>query len=186
SEDHPTPVPPQPPPPPTNPPHVPPQPFNWKLFVNGVWNHVRHLYGTKAENILGAIVNAALAMAVGVIGAYTYLYGIWAGFIERASRDSLIIFLQTGKLPARLWHWTRFVICGGLVAAVFQLGQPDTFAPIQAFVLGVTWFAVVSRSASSSQSKDYVADLENRLNKAPDQAPGAAAGRSNKEVEIRR
>lgn len=90
--------------------------------------------------------------------------GVYLGFISRQSRAGILEYLERRsrfrasydegavgaevplKPPRARWlcvGW--FCLLGGLVAAVFQAAQVESFMPIQAFVLGATWPSVVTR-----------------------------------------
>jgi hypothetical protein len=104
--------------------------------------------GTELSGWTGkSVINVALALLVGFLGAIAFYFGVLTGFIGRESRNKTLEFLSGAG-------WTRWVcvgffcVLGGVVAAVFQSAQPETFAPIQAFVLGATWPSVVTRIMS--------------------------------------
>lgn len=46
---------------------------------------------------------------------------------------------------------------GGAIAAIFQIPENPNFVPIQAFVLGTTWPAIVAQALSGSQKPDQQA-----------------------------
>ena len=93
------------------------------------------------------IINVILAGFVGILGAISFYYGVYTGFIGRESRMNTLQYLS-GTLTNRLHYTGMFFVLGGVVAAVFQAAQHETFAPIQAFVLGATWPSVVTRIMS--------------------------------------
>ncbi len=97
------------------------------------------------------IINVTLAGFVGILGAISFYYGVYTGFIGRESRSETLQYLS-GPLGNRLHYTGVFCLLGGVVAAVFQAAQHETFAPIQAFVLGATWPSVVTRIMSGQAS----------------------------------
>jgi hypothetical protein len=109
----------------------------WHTFVERLYQ----MYSSKIDTLIGGL----LATGVGLVGAFAYLFAVRAGLIDEALEKKLAATWNNHVFR----NWFLFVFCGGLVAGVFQLGQGAVFAPIQAFVLGITWFSVVSRSANS-------------------------------------
>ena len=99
---------------------------------------------------LEAIVvrNVLLAFFVGAMGAWAFHLGVLTGFISRTERPRILEFLLDTQQRPRNGIIVCFIATGGIVAAVFQAAQADTFAPIQAFVLGATWPSVVTRIMS--------------------------------------
>ncbi len=99
-----------------------------------------------------AVVGATL---VGAIGSAAYLTALLLGFLgdiallqmrprfELLSGKPLTKRLSMGRIAL-------FVLFGGAIAAVFQMGQGDVFAPIQALVLGATWPTVISQIMAKS------------------------------------
>lgn len=84
------------------------------------------------------ILNAIQSFVVGTLGALAFVSGVHLGFIGRSTRAETLQYLTGTRALA------YFVALGGVVAMVFQSAQPETFAPIQAFVLGATWTSVVT------------------------------------------
>jgi hypothetical protein len=84
------------------------------------------------------IRNISCAFLVGATGAWAFHLGVMTGFISRTERPRLLEFLLDEQQRPRTHVIVCFVVTGGIVAAVFQWAQTDTFAPIQAFVLGAT------------------------------------------------
>ena len=91
------------------------------------------------------------------------------GFIERTAREELLLHLNDEAERSRTLLRFIYFFFGGIVAGVFQVAQPETLAPIQAFVLGITWPSVVSRSMTSPSSGQSPGDLLRR-------GPGAGGG----------
>lgn len=101
--------------------------------------------------------NVLAAFAIGCLGSWSFIIGVTTGLIARAQRNDILLYLSSSQLVQAL-----YVFCGGIIAAVFQLGQPSSFAPIQALVLGATWPSVLSQylsSASTSTSQDPLPQL---------------------------
>src|SRR5438445_6515674 len=78
------------------------------------------------------------AIIIGDIGSLAYYTALNFGYIGGTDRDVLMtVFAPKHKV---IW----FMIIGGGVAGAFQLAQIGSFAPIQSFVLGITWPTLVS------------------------------------------
>lgn len=75
------------------------------------------------------------AFLIGLVGSLSYYIALRLGFLQG---DRVLTNLQSNH--GSIW----FVGVGGLVATVFQLAQPTSFAPVQSFVLGITWPTLVS------------------------------------------
>jgi hypothetical protein len=93
------------------------------------------------------VINVLLAGVVGILGALSFYYGVYTGFINPDSREKTLKYFS-GSIWIKLHYTGMFCLLGGVVAAVFQAAQASTFAPIQAFVLGATWPSVVTRIMS--------------------------------------
>ncbi len=79
------------------------------------------------------------SILIGVIGSTAYYTALNFGYLGGKDRDEL---LKTFRPRSRVvWYAT----IGGLVAAVFQLAQITSFAPVQSFVLGITWPILISQ-----------------------------------------
>ncbi len=75
-----------------------------------------------------------------------------------------------------------FYVLGGVVAGVFQAAQFDTFAPIQAFVLGATWPSVVTRIMSGSSSG--VESARSLADKPPDEVPRITTDKKTADAQV--
>jgi hypothetical protein len=106
-----------------------------------------------------------LAFFIGGLGAWAFLIGVQVGLVARGQRETLLLFLEGNYLLQSM-----FVFFGGVIAAVFQLGQPLSFAPIQALVLGATWPSVLSQYISSQASRN--SDSERAFEKVLEPAQG--------------
>jgi hypothetical protein len=95
------------------------------------------------------VMNVLLAGIVGTLGALSFYYGVYTGFINPESREKTLKYFS-GPVWIKLHYTGMFCLLGGVVAAVFQAAQASTFAPIQAFVLGATWPSVVTRIMSGA------------------------------------
>jgi hypothetical protein len=92
------------------------------------------------------------AFIVGMIGSLAYYTALRLGYVG-GEQSTALLRLFTRFLVA----W--FCIIGGSIAAVFQLAQLTSFAPVQAFVLGVTWPTLVSQyvtGAAEVEKKHFV------------------------------
>ena len=147
---------------------------------------VYHIYGNDRSypTIVRSLFNVSLAGAVGFLGASAYFVGVVTGFIDPTSREEVLLHLlndTTQKPPSRRWLLrVYFFVFGGVVAAVFQAAQGETFAPIQAFVLGITWPSVVSRSMSTPNGGRTIGDAlqpgGNPPTTGPDKGQNSASG----------
>jgi hypothetical protein len=127
------------------------------------------------------LLNVICAALIGTAGAIAFFAGVKFGFIDRDLRSRTMEFLIS---PPRTRFLDRqvFYFLGGIVAAIFQWAQPDTLAPIQAFVLGATWPSVVTRIMSGS-SKDGSA--VNKLIETPPTDIKTPAGKSVEDVLVK-
>jgi hypothetical protein len=89
-----------------------------------------------------------LALTVGSVGSAAYLIALWVGLVGTAGGKERILahFSELWGLKVPL-----FVASGGAVAMVFQLPE-GKLIPVQAFIIGCTWPAVVSNYLSGRQS----------------------------------
>jgi len=104
---------------------------------------------------------AGKAFIVGCLGSLAYFTALYLGFLGE-NRESILKFFRSEKNNS-VSYWQKalwFILIGGMVAFVFQLAQLQTFVPIQAFVLGVSWPSVVGQYL---QGKGRPSELENLL-----------------------
>lgn len=89
-----------------------------------------------------------LALAVGSVGSAAYLVALWVGLVGSTGGKERILahFRELWALKVPL-----FIAGGGAVAMVFQLPE-GKLIPVQAFIIGCTWPAVVSNYLSGKQS----------------------------------
>src|ERR1044072_9583833 len=127
------------------------------------------------------IMNVGLAGIVGVLGAIAFYYGVYIGFIGRETRTETLRYLS-GQIGERLHYIGMFFLLGGVVAGVFQAAQHETFAPIQAFVLGATWPSVVTQimsgQATKAESAKKLADI------SPANIPAVTPNKSAADAEV--
>ena len=105
----------------------------------------------SARKALAEQLSPWMAFVIGAVGSCAYLIATWVGLV--GSKD--------GKLSPVLDHFTRwwaakvglYLASGGAVAMVFQLPE-GKLIPVQAFIIGCTWPAVVSNYLSGRQSGD--------------------------------
>ncbi len=145
-------------------------------WVVGLREALSHPDANKARNILFAFV-------VGAMGAWAFHLGVLTGFIARGERPRVLEFLVDPQGRPRSFLSFCFFVTGGIVAGVFQWAQPDTFAPIQAFVLGATWPSVVTRIMAGEGGAPFW-----RVNPAdapPGQVPTPAGAPAVPTVEVR-
>lgn len=93
------------------------------------------------------------AFLVGLVGSIAYYTSLRLGFIGGDQRDSILKLFGSG--PLIVW----FSVIGGSVATIFQLAQGGSFAPIQGFVLGITWPILVGQyvaGAKNVSTDDYI------------------------------
>ena len=110
------------------------------------------------------------AISIGIIGSAAYLTALFLGFLGEAPLKALRPRFEVlrGTPPiVKLagWRFTAFIVFGGFVAAVFQLAQGTTFAPVQALVLGATWPTVISQilAKTGETDADKIVELANRI-----------------------
>ncbi len=89
-----------------------------------------------------------LALVVGSVGSAAYLIALWVGLVGSSGGKERILvhFRELWGLKVPL-----FIAGGGAVAMVFQLPE-GKLIPVQAFIIGCTWPAVVSNYLSGKQS----------------------------------
>ncbi|HEX8911624.1 MAG TPA: hypothetical protein VF796_04640 [Humisphaera sp.] len=140
------------------------------------WLDRTYTQQNPSDKIWRAALNVAASVGIGLLGAWAYYFGVYSGFIDRDTRDRVLQYLwDEGCAPPethRRWRRAAFFLFGGVVAGVFQAAQADTFTPIQAFVLGITWPSVVSRSMSGGGVGAPLASALNRGEGAGDGAKG--------------
>lgn len=105
-----------------------------------------------------------LAAVVGSIGSTAYLIALWVGLVGRGDgKERVLIHFR------KLWFLKvpLFVGGGGAVAMVFQLPE-GKLIPVQAFIIGCTWPAVVSNYLSGRQSGEGEAEALQTLQKQQD------------------
>jgi len=85
------------------------------------------------------------AFIVGMIGSLAYYTALRLGYIGGEQRTILLDLFDKRIMIA----W--FCLIGGSIAAIFQLAQPATFAPIQALVLGVTWPTLIAQYVTAAK-----------------------------------
>ena len=132
-----------------------------------------------------AVKNILYALLVGAMGAWAFLLGVYTGFISRTDRPKVLEFLIDPLGQPRIEFVACFIFTGGVVASVFQAAQADTFAPIQAFVLGATWPSVVTRimSGEGAQPSGFRGNpADTPANQVP--RPRGATGVGDAEVTL--
>jgi hypothetical protein len=91
------------------------------------------------------------AIGIGALGSAAYLYAAFTGFIgQDADARSRILAHLGGGLLAAAAKVAAFALIGGGVAMVFQLTE-HYLVPVQAFILGCSWPAVVANYLSARQ-----------------------------------
>jgi hypothetical protein len=106
------------------------------------------------------------AFAIGVLGAGAFLLVAGTGLIPYAQKETLAGLLSDAVLK------NLYLFLGGIIAAIFQLAQPHTFAPIQALIIGVTWPSVVNQYLGGKEPPPPSAGFQKLV--APD--PGPSSG----------
>jgi hypothetical protein len=143
-----------------------------------------HFIGRVAVELLGwnakGVINVFLAGIVGVLGSIAFYYGVYTGFIGRSNRAETLQYLSGST--NRFHYIAMFYVLGGVVAGVFQAAQFDTFAPIQAFVLGATWPSVVTRIMSGSSSG--VESARSLADKPPDEVPRVTTDKKTADAQV--
>jgi hypothetical protein len=97
---------------------------------------------------LADLLSPWFATAIGGLGSAAYLIAVWVGLVGRTDgRDRLLVHFR------KLWGLKvpLYLAGGGGVAMVFQLPEAK-LVPIQAFIIGCTWPAVVANYLSGRQS----------------------------------
>lgn len=89
------------------------------------------------------------AFPIGLLGSAAYLVAMWVGMVGRGgdARERVLACF-------RPWSWLKvplYLASGGGVALVFQLPE-KRLVPIQAFIIGCTWPAVVANYLSGRQT----------------------------------
>jgi hypothetical protein len=105
-----------------------------------------------------------LAAVVGAVGSAAYLIALWVGLVGTVEgKERVLAHFQ------KLWGLKvpLFVSGGGAVAMVFQLPE-GKLIPVQAFIIGCTWPAVVSNYLSGRQSGEGEAQARDALRRQQD------------------
>ena len=107
--------------------------------------------GEDTGRPLSVTLSAWFATLIGAIGSAAYLVAVWVGLIgptEKGAKDLRLLahFSQHWKIKIPL-----YVTSGGAVAMVFQLTEAKLI-PVQAFIIGCTWPAVVANYLSARQA----------------------------------
>lgn len=97
-------------------------------------------YANALKNYGGyALWNVVGAFMIGVLGSWAFFFAVGGGLVDHRSK----MIIQ--GMGSSIGVVSVYLFLGGIVSAVFQLGSPNAFAPIQALVLGVTWPSVISQ-----------------------------------------
>jgi len=113
--------------------------------------------GESGAAPLSRSLSGYVAFVIGMFGSGAYLVGIWVGLIGPFQSGRRLSPLLNG-FRERWWAKVPlYTAGGGGVALVFQLPEPD-LVPIQAFIIGCTWPAVVANYLSARQSGDNLPD----------------------------
>jgi hypothetical protein len=102
-----------------------------------------------ARKSLADALSPWFAIAIGAVGSAGYLLVLWVGLIgAKDGKPSLI--LEHFRTP---WYLKvpLYIAGGGAVAMIFQIPEAK-LVPIQAFIIGCTWPAVVANYLSQRQS----------------------------------
>jgi len=91
------------------------------------------------------------SLLIGMIGSLSYYISLRLGFLQG---EKVLSNLQAHH--GAVW----FVLTGGLVALVFQLAQLATFAPVQSFVLGITWPTLISQYLAGKGKPTILDEIE--------------------------
>lgn len=93
------------------------------------------------------------SLSFGAVGSTAYYTALHFRMISVPDQDNLLKRFN----PRSRVVW--FATIGGFVASVFQLAQLNSFAPVQSFVLGMTWPTLVSQYLSGKQTPPIIKDL---------------------------
>lgn len=109
------------------------------------------------------------AAAIGAGGSLAYSAALFFGFVQS---DAVFKKIWPTRLSKTQWQSLVriffFVLIGGVVSFIFQL--PETkLAPIQAFIVGMTWPSIVAQTLAGRQgdSPKTIRDQINELLGAP-------------------
>ena len=91
------------------------------------------------------------AILIGAIGSGTYLVAVWVGLIGPTEKGVSDLRLLDHFSKMWLIKVPSYVGSGGAVAMVFQLTEAKLI-PVQAFIIGCTWPAVVANYLSARQA----------------------------------
>jgi hypothetical protein len=98
-------------------------------------------------------LNATYAALIGAAGSLAYFSGLYFGFIQ--SEEILAKLWPSSRLihwPSKFLRVIWFMAIGAAVAFIFQLPQGN-LAPIQAFIVGVTWPTIVAQTLATRQGE---------------------------------
>lgn len=89
------------------------------------------------------------AFIAGFIGSLAYVSVLYFKFIGRSNheRDLILRPFLSGVSGIHFWKLIWYCCIGGAIAVIFQYPEP-TFVPVQNFLLGVSWPAIVSQHIS--------------------------------------
>jgi hypothetical protein len=98
-------------------------------------------------------LNATYAALIGAAGSLAYFSGLYFGFI-RAEEILAKLWPPVRVIPwySKVLRVIWFMAIGAAVAFTFQLPQ-DNLAPIQAFIVGVTWPTIVAQTLTTRQGE---------------------------------
>lgn len=90
---------------------------------------------------------------IGMLGSAGYLCLLLYKFMQN---DKVFQAICPGgcKIYTRAGRIILYVIMGGAIAAIFQIPENPNFVPVQAFVLGTTWPAIVAQALSGTQKQE--------------------------------
>jgi hypothetical protein len=96
------------------------------------------------------------AFIIGIVGSLAYYTALRLGYIGGENQASLLEVFDG-------WTIVAFCLLGGGIAAIFQMAQPNAFAPIQALVLGITWPTLISQyvtAAGKTENEKFIRQIE--------------------------
>jgi len=134
-----------------------------------VWYNIKKY---KFESVVLTVVNLIGILAVLFfqdpvrILAISYLIGIFGSItVVSATFFGLKDFQNLPKKVYTPFNLLIYLVIGGILAIILQSLQPLSYSPIQAFVVGATWPAVVQGMITPAKAREIaMQDVEKFIN----------------------
>jgi len=100
------------------------------------------------------------AFIAGLIGSLAYVSVLYFKFIGRSNQERMLILKPFLDKDGAIHFFKLLWYCciGGAIAVLFQYPEP-TFVPVQSFLLGISWPAIVSQHISGRMKDPTVNEM---------------------------